>query len=161
MTRAKRKTARAVYVLHIEYPDGAREHYVGSSKQERIRERLNDHKNSHAANLTKDAQRRGALIMLGAILQSGNYQWEHAVARSGFKAHLCMICKPREPSAVEEREQWTRERASKVASQRATESDCKPASSPSSTRADARPATRASGLDRADSGTASERWIDH
>jgi hypothetical protein len=146
-TNQGKKKARCVYILHIDYPDGSRAHYVGSATRHNLRQRLYKQRTGWGAIETRKAISTGATIRLGAILANGNYQWEHAMARSFMRTQLCLLCTPREPTYFEESHGWQDRPASKTARQRAVEGDSSLAWSPSSQPASQAPALRPGELD--------------
>lgn len=95
------KPTRIVYILHIDFPDGAHTHYVGSTNITQLSERLRAHRYGRGAIITDDAKRQGADFKLGATLWCGNYRLEHAIARSPQPAILCRFCTPRKPTGFE------------------------------------------------------------
>jgi hypothetical protein len=91
-------TRIAIYILHVTEPDGQIWHYVGSTKAQRLEERVLEHKWNKGAKATVGAAARGASIELGGAHLAIDRRLEQALLSSPMVDQLCKLCKERNTS---------------------------------------------------------------
>lgn len=81
-----------VYTLHIEPPIGQKAHYVGITKRENFRKRMDRHMRGHGARLIARALDAGSSVYIVFTERAASYEAERKAKQRGHFRECCPLC---------------------------------------------------------------------
>lgn len=92
MTRPPPIGGTTLYLLHIHPPIEHAHHYLGATKEGRLRHRLAEHQTGRGAALTRIALERGSTLTLVRTWHQSTWAEERRLKQQGHIRRLCPVC---------------------------------------------------------------------
>lgn len=83
----------AVYLLHFDPPYRHAAHYLGWTSDDRVEQRLEEHRTGRGARLCAVAVQAGARLILARVWPGQNRSFERKLKRRKESCRLCPICR--------------------------------------------------------------------
>lgn len=85
-------TRLTMYLLHFDQPLGGKQHYLGSTFDGRLFQRMREHQRGHGGRFTRRFSQAGIGFTLAAAWTINRREDEAARKRTGHLARICPVC---------------------------------------------------------------------